>query len=88
MAKFKPGDVVLCRFGNHGKRRETLELPVIVGNKNPWSGMITVGAILEDGKWTDMRDGGSWEEANTRYHPDPDAVWADFCKWRLTNASD
>lgn len=80
MAKFKPGDVVLCKFS--GSRQ--VELPVIVGNKNPWPGMITVGAIFEEGQWTDMRDGGSWEEANTRIHPDPDSVWADFCKWKLT----
>lgn len=88
MAEFKPGDVVLCRFDKHGKHGENIEFPVIIGNAKPWAGMVTVGAILEDGEWIDMRDGGSWEEENTRLHPDPDLIWADFCKWKLTNASD
>lgn len=83
MPTFKPGDIVLCRFTDAQTGR--YDLPAIIGADHPWPGMVNIQAIYEDGEWVMLN--GAWEEADTRLHPNPDEVWADFCKWRLTNAS-
>lgn len=87
MAKFKPGDVVI--YG------EDIWAPpsdgIIDREENGTCYLLAFRhfAGTYNGKWRmTSSDGPISHDRNPRLHPTADEVWADFCKWKLTNASD
>lgn len=73
--KFKPGDVVFYDRG---------EQPLGVGIIKGYDDAKTVRfeRHQEGGPW---HGEGIWGENGCKLHPDPDAVWAEYCAWRLTH---
>ena len=75
---FKPGDALRRMYGGE-------QLIAVVRNEHR-EGCLD-GSTRNDNGWFDWRRQYFKDGHNTGWelHPNPDEVWAEFVKWKLTN---